>query len=65
MQTKQSGTSRTMAFQTFQTFQETVHFIKRNSPIKQRLHLTLLYAEFISAWSNQGSVMCLLSILNQ
>ena len=25
----------------------------------------LLYAESISAWSNQGSVMCLLSILNQ
>ena len=27
-------------------------------------HLPLLYAESISAWSNQGSVMCLLSILN-
>ena len=27
--------------------------------------LTLLFAESISAWSNQGSVMCLLSILNQ
>ena len=26
---------------------------------------TLLYAESISAWSNQGSVMCLLSILDQ
>ena len=25
----------------------------------------LLYAESMSAWSNQGSVMCLLSILNQ
>ena len=24
-----------------------------------------LYAEFISTWSNQGSLMCLLSILNQ
>ena len=34
-----------------------------NSPIKVRG--TLLYAEFISAWSNQGSFMCLLSILNQ
>ena len=27
--------------------------------------LRLLYAKSISAWSNQGSVMCLLSILNQ
>ena len=26
---------------------------------------SLLYAESISAWSNLGSVMCLLSILNQ
>ena len=26
---------------------------------------TLLYVESISVWSNQGSVMCLLSILNQ
>ena len=26
---------------------------------------SLLYAESISAWSNQGSVMCLLSILKQ
>ena len=26
---------------------------------------TLLYVESTSAWSNQGSVMCLLSILNQ
>ena len=25
----------------------------------------LLYAESISAWSNHGSIMCLLSILNQ
>ena len=25
----------------------------------------LLYAVSISAWSNQGSVMCLMSILNQ
>ena len=24
-----------------------------------------LYADSISAWSNQGSIMCLLSILNQ
>ena len=27
--------------------------------------ISLLYTESISAWSNQGSVMCLLSILNQ
>ena len=27
--------------------------------------LTLLYAESISAWSNQGLVICLLSHLNQ
>ena len=27
--------------------------------------LSLYYAESISAWYNQGSVMCLLSILNQ
>ena len=26
---------------------------------------TLKYAQSISAWSNQGSAMCLLSILNQ
>ena len=32
---------------------------------KCRVLLPLLYAESISAWSNQGSVMCLLSILNQ
>ena len=28
-------------------------------------YITLLYAESISAWSNQGLVMCLVSILNQ
>ena len=28
-------------------------------------NLSRLYAESISAWSNQGLVMCLLSILNQ
>ena len=27
--------------------------------------LSTLYADSISAWSNQGSVMCLLSILDQ
>ena len=27
--------------------------------------ISLLYAESISAWSNQGSAMCLVSILNQ
>jgi len=26
---------------------------------------TLLYTESIRAWSNQGSAMCLMSILNQ
>ena len=30
-----------------------------------KYHIILLYAESISAWSKQGSVMCLLSILNQ
>ena len=29
------------------------------------LNSSLLYAESISAWSNQGLVMCLLSILTQ
>ena len=27
--------------------------------------IPLLYAESISAWSNQGSAMCLVSIINQ
>ena len=28
-------------------------------------HISFFYAEFISVWSNQGSVMCLVFILNQ
>ena len=32
---------------------------------KKRMIIRILYAESISAWSNQGSVMCLLSILNK
>ena len=43
-----------------------VHMFSGLSPkLKTEYSKTLLYAESISAWSNQGSVMCLLSILNQ
>ena len=42
----------------------------KNIPIffanqKYGQRFALLYAVTISAWTNQGSVMCLLSILNQ
>ena len=38
---------------------------KQSSLEEDLSRYTLLYAESISAWSNQGSVLCLLSILNQ
>ena len=45
-------------------FHATINIIEQAVKIGYLLD-TLLYAESISAWSNQVSVMCLLSILNQ
>ena len=48
----------------FQHFWSKVKGVSLREKYKGIDLMTLLYAESISVWSNQGSVMCLLSILN-
>jgi len=50
-------------FNTFLKLNQASQFI--NKGLLEIAPLPLLNAESISAWSNQGSLMCLLSILNQ